>query len=58
MLGLPQHIDAPSVVAALRSRHLYCDSRGTTLRLSPGVVTAADDVDALCTALDELLARQ
>ena len=58
MLGLPPHIDAPSVVAALRSRHLYCDARGATLRLSPGVVTAADDVDALCAALDELLERR
>ncbi|HME24788.1 MAG TPA: aminotransferase class V-fold PLP-dependent enzyme [Acetobacteraceae bacterium] len=57
MLALPPHTDASAVVAALRSRHLYCDARGTTLRLSPGVVTSADDVGALCTALDELLAR-
>jgi selenocysteine lyase/cysteine desulfurase len=58
MLGVPQHIDAPSVVAALRSRHLYCDARGATLRLSPGIVTTADDVGALCVALDDLLARR
>ena len=57
MLALPPHTDASAVVAALRSRHLYCDARGTTLRLSPGVVTSADDVGAICTALDELLAR-
>jgi selenocysteine lyase/cysteine desulfurase len=54
---VPPGIDASTVVAALRSRHLYCDARGTTLRLSPGAVTSADDVDALCAALDELLPR-
>jgi kynureninase len=47
--------DAGPVVAALRSRQLFCDSRGTTLRLSPGAVTTADDVNTLCTALDEVL---
>jgi selenocysteine lyase/cysteine desulfurase len=31
--------------------------RGATLRLSPGIVTSGDDVDALCAALDELLLR-
>jgi selenocysteine lyase/cysteine desulfurase len=57
MITVPPGIDASTVVAALRSRHLYCDARGTTLRLSPGAVTSADDVDALCAALDELLPR-
>jgi kynureninase len=56
MIILPSHIDAPATVAALRSRQLYCDARGATLRLSPGAVTTADDVGALCAALDELLA--
>jgi len=52
---LKLHVDAAPVVAALRTRQLYCDARGTTLRLSPGAVTTADDVDTLCAALDELL---
>jgi selenocysteine lyase/cysteine desulfurase len=55
MLRMPQSIDAPALVAALKSRRLYCDARGTTLRLSPGAVTTTGDVDALCAALDELL---
>jgi len=55
MITVPPGLDATALVAALRSRDLYCDARGTTLRLSPGAVTSADDVNALCTALDELL---
>jgi selenocysteine lyase/cysteine desulfurase len=52
---LKLYVDAASVVAALRARRLFCDARGTTLRLSPGAVTTADDVDTLCAALDEVL---
>jgi kynureninase len=55
MLHLPA--GAGDVVAALRSRQLYCDARGTTLRLSPGAVTTTGDVDTLCAALDHLLPR-
>ena len=58
MIAGPPGTDAPAIVAALRSRHLYCDARGSTLRLSPGIVTSADDVGALCAALDELLPRR
>ena len=57
MIAVPPDIDTPVVVAALRSRQLYCDARGATLRLSPGIVTSGDDVDALCAALDDLLRR-
>jgi len=57
MLAIPTHAEASAVVAVLRSRRIYCDARGSTLRLSPGVVTSADDVGTLCAALDELLAR-
>jgi kynureninase len=57
MLMLPADTDAPAVVSGLRSRRLYCDARGATLRLSPGVVTSADDVGALCAALDEVWPR-
>jgi selenocysteine lyase/cysteine desulfurase len=56
MLKLPA--DAASLVQALRSRQLYCDARGTVLRLSPGAVTTADDVAALCAALDGPLAAR
>jgi selenocysteine lyase/cysteine desulfurase len=58
MIRLPPSIDAPGVVATLRARRLYCDARGPTLRLSPGIVTSADDVAALLAALDELLAHR
>jgi selenocysteine lyase/cysteine desulfurase len=58
MIAVPPGTDTPAIVAALRSRHLYCDARGSTLRLSPGIVTSADDVGALCAALDELLPRR
>jgi selenocysteine lyase/cysteine desulfurase len=54
MLRLPK--DPANIVAALRARQLYCDARGTTLRLSPGAVTTIQDVHTLCAALDELLA--
>jgi selenocysteine lyase/cysteine desulfurase len=56
MLRLPQ--EPAHIVAALRARQLYCDARGTTLRLSPGAVTTTQDVDTLCAALDELLPRR
>jgi selenocysteine lyase/cysteine desulfurase len=49
--------DAPQIVTALRSRLLYCDARGDTLRVSPGIVTTNDDVEALARALGELLRR-
>ena len=55
MITVPHGTDAGSVVAALRSRQLYCDARGATLRLSPGTVTSDDDVNALRAALDDLL---
>ncbi len=58
MLTLPAEVEAATVVATLRDRHLYCDARGATLRLSPGIVTSADDVAALCATLDEVLARR
>ncbi|TGP20406.1 MULTISPECIES: aminotransferase class V-fold PLP-dependent enzyme [unclassified Mesorhizobium] len=53
MLGLPQHVEAAKVVAALRDERLYCDARGTTLRLSPGMVTTEAAVETLIARLQQ-----
>ncbi|MBC2835744.1 aminotransferase class V-fold PLP-dependent enzyme [Paragemmobacter straminiformis] len=42
---------APQIVAALRDEGISADSRGQTLRLSPGIVTTDDGVETLCDAL-------
>ena len=55
MLSLPQNCNATAIVSALREQKLYCDARGSTLRLSPGSVTSLDDVDALCDALKQMM---
>lgn len=51
MLGLPQGVEAAKLVATLRDERLYCDARGTTLRLSPGMVTTDAAVEALIARL-------
>jgi selenocysteine lyase/cysteine desulfurase len=58
MIGLPGSVVADEIINELRSRQLYCDARGTTLRLSPGAVTDSGDVARLCQALDQLLFRR
>ncbi|CCV03359.1 Aminotransferase, class V superfamily [Mesorhizobium metallidurans STM 2683] len=59
MLTLPQGIDPAKTVSSLRDERLYCDARGATLRLSPGMVTTDDAVDALLARLQDLIgARQ
>jgi hypothetical protein len=59
MLTLPQGVDPVKTVSALRSERLYCDARGATLRLSPGMVTSDDAVGALLQRLQQLIgARQ
>lgn len=55
MLHLPAGIDADAVVADLRAQELYCDARGSTLRLSPGPVTDDAAIDALLAALRVLI---
>lgn len=55
MLSLPEKHDAAAIVSALREQELYCDARGSTLRLSPGSVTSIEDVDALCDALKRMM---
>ncbi|CDX14919.1 Aminotransferase, class V superfamily [Mesorhizobium sp. SOD10] len=53
MLGLPQGGEAARIIASLRNERLYCDARGTTLRLSPGMVTTEAAVEALIAKLEE-----
>ncbi|RUW69693.1 aminotransferase class V-fold PLP-dependent enzyme, partial [Mesorhizobium sp. M4B.F.Ca.ET.049.02.1.2] len=55
MIGLPPGVEAAKLVATLRDERLYCDARGTTLRLSPGMVTTSAAVDALIARLRELI---
>ncbi|RWF64092.1 aminotransferase class V-fold PLP-dependent enzyme [Mesorhizobium sp. M4B.F.Ca.ET.190.01.1.1] len=55
MIGLPQGVETAKLVAKLRDEQLYCDARGTTLRLSPGMVTTSAAVDALIARLRELI---
>jgi len=53
MLGLPQGGEPAKLVAMLRDERLYCDARGATLRLSPGMVTSDEAVDALIARLQQ-----
>ncbi|MEK1886868.1 MAG: aminotransferase class V-fold PLP-dependent enzyme [Phyllobacterium sp.] len=55
MLSLPESLDSGCIVSGLREQKLYCDARGSTLRLSPGSVTNVESVDALCGALEQLM---
>lgn len=55
MIGLPDSVAAAWIINELRSQKIYCDARGTTLRLSPGAVTSSEDITCLCQALDQLL---
>jgi selenocysteine lyase/cysteine desulfurase len=57
MLRLPQALPGPEVVSTLRSRGVTSDSRGQTLRLSPGVLTTAQGCDRLEEALREITGR-
>ncbi|MEI5682596.1 MULTISPECIES: aminotransferase class V-fold PLP-dependent enzyme [unclassified Mesorhizobium] len=58
MLILPAGIDPVAVVARLRAEQLYCDARGSTLRLSPGPVTDDASIDALIAKLQNLIGRE
>ena len=55
MLCLPGASPAPAVVAGLRAAGIFADSRGQTLRLSPGVLTRLDGCDRLARVLPGLL---
>ena len=55
MLTLPATAEPAAVVSALRAEKIYCDARGSTMRLSPGMVTAADAVDELFSVLERIV---
>ncbi|TNC73325.1 aminotransferase class V-fold PLP-dependent enzyme [Rubellimicrobium roseum] len=57
MLRLPDDRPAPQVVANLRDQGLTADSRGQTLRLSPGVLTTEEGTDRLIDALARHMGR-
>ncbi|TMV04449.1 aminotransferase class V-fold PLP-dependent enzyme [Brucella haematophila] len=58
MLTLPADVVPAAVISALREQKIYCDARGSTMRLSPGWVTSADAVDHLFTALERIVPKQ
>lgn len=41
MLHIPRDLRAEDVLTALRAQDIYADSRGQSLRLSPGVMTSS-----------------
>jgi selenocysteine lyase/cysteine desulfurase len=47
MLKIPAPTDPRALLDRLRTAHLYADCRGTTLRLSPGIVTTHEGVERL-----------
>lgn len=55
MLRLPDARPAAGVVAGLRAAGIFADSRGQTLRLSPGVMTRVEGCDRLAAVLPGLL---
>jgi selenocysteine lyase/cysteine desulfurase len=55
MLDVPMSADPPTVVGNLRAEGVYADSRGATLRLSPGVITTVGGCERLFGALRRVL---
>lgn len=55
MINVPASVDPRAVVDGLRAAGVYADCRGTTLRLSPGVVTTAAGVGRLLRELGRLV---
>jgi len=55
MFRLPPGADPAAVVGGLREQKVFADCRGTTLRLSPGNVTAPNGVDRLLRSLRAML---
>jgi selenocysteine lyase/cysteine desulfurase len=55
MLKVPASQDPRTIIDALRAAQLYADCRGTTLRLSPGIVTTQAGVERLLGELERLL---
>jgi kynureninase len=55
MLNVPASTDPVTVIDGLRTAGVYADSRGATLRLSPGIITTAAGVERLLGELRRLL---
>jgi selenocysteine lyase/cysteine desulfurase len=55
MLKGPSSQDPRTIIDALSAAHLYADCRGTTLRLSPGIVTTQAGVERLLSELEGLV---
>ena len=55
MLRLPESHPAAGIVGQLRGQWITCDSRGQTLRLSPGIMTTKAGLTRLASALGEAL---
>jgi len=53
MFRLPAGADPAAIVARLRARNVFTDSRGTTLRVSPGNVSNDAGVERLLNGLSE-----
>jgi len=54
MIRLSDDTDLKAMIEQLRARELYCDARGQTLRLSPGISTTEEDTYELCRSISEL----
>lgn len=54
MLQVPRRLAPDQVLTALRSENLFADTRGQTLRLSPGVMTTEEGCRTLIDVLAEL----
>lgn len=58
MLCIPDDVDGDGVVGALRADNIFLDRRGSTLRLSPGVVTGADHVTRVLDSLRAICGKR
>lgn len=58
MFRLPAGVDPADLVATLRGLKIYVDTRGSTLRLSPGNVTTMAGVELLLRSLQGRLRRR
>jgi selenocysteine lyase/cysteine desulfurase len=55
MINVPASADPVMIIDSLRASGVYADCRGTTLRLSPGIVTTQAGVERLLGELKRLL---
>jgi hypothetical protein len=58
MFRLPGECNPTQLIDALRGRGIHADTRGPTLRLSPGNVTTMEGVELLLRVLQGALRRR